>query len=78
LKFTAAWKTGIDCEQLKKETTILNQDLNTNENELEPEKESKVSAREPVCQKSDVPLFLQEGSEGPKCDPQDEKDKSGE
>ena len=56
----------------------MNQDLNTNENELEPDKESKVSAREPVCQKSDVPLFLQEGSESPKCDPQDEKDKSGE
>lgn len=56
----------------------MNQDLNTNEHELKPEEETKVTVRDPVCQKSDVPLFLQDGSESRKCDPQDEKDKSGE
>ena len=56
----------------------MNQDLNINENELKPEKETKGLANEPVCEKSDVPLFLKDGSESPKCDPQDEKDKSVE
>jgi hypothetical protein len=56
----------------------LNQVLKTNENELNPGEKAKVLVIEPLCEETDVPLFLQDGSESRKCDAQDEKDKSGE
>lgn len=56
----------------------MNQDLNTNENELKPGEKAKVLVRESLCAEANVPLFLQDGSESGKCDAQDEKDKSGE
>lgn len=65
-------------DELKKERIILNQDQNSSVNELKSEENSEVSASEPICEETDVPLFLRDGSEGEKCDPQDEKDKSGE
>ena len=56
----------------------MNQDLNTKENELKPGEKVKVLARDPLCEESDIPLFLQDGSENGECDAQDEKDKTGE
>jgi hypothetical protein len=56
----------------------LNQEQNLNVNELKTEEKPEVLASEPLCEESDVPLFLRDGAEGQKCDPQDEKDKSGE
>jgi hypothetical protein len=56
----------------------LNQDQNTNVNELNSERETEGLVKEPLCQESDTPLFLRNSSEGKKCDAQDEKDKTGE
>ena len=56
----------------------LNQDQNTNVNEVNSEKETEGSVREPPCQESNTPLFLRDSSEGKKCDPQDEKDRTEE
>jgi hypothetical protein len=60
----------------------LNQDQNTNVNELDSEKETEEPVRELIHhesdQESEVPLFLRDSSEGQKGDAQDEKDKTGE
>jgi hypothetical protein len=56
----------------------LNQDQNMKVNELNSEERPEALASEPLCQESDVPLFLRDGSEDQKCDAQDEKDKTGE
>jgi hypothetical protein len=60
----------------------LNQNQNTNVNELDSEKETEEPVRELIHhesdQESEVPLFLRDSSEGQKGDAQDEKDKTGE
>jgi len=62
----------------------LNQDQNTNVNELnfEPggglKDKSKDPVEETIPKKPELPLFLRDGSEGPKGDAQDEKDKTEE
>ena len=56
----------------------MNQDQDINVNELSDEKKTGRLVSEPLCQESDVPLFLRDSSEGQKCDPQDEKDQSVE
>jgi hypothetical protein len=55
----------------------VNQDQDINVNELSDEKKTEGLVK-PLCQESDVPLFLRDSSEGQKCDPQDEKDQSVE
>jgi len=40
--------------------------------------ETDETAGEPPCEESDTPVFLRDSSEGQKCDPQDEKDKTEE
>lgn len=56
----------------------MNEDQNTNVNELNSEKETEGPVRELLYQESDVPVFLKDSSEGQKGDAQDEKDKTGE
>jgi hypothetical protein len=56
----------------------LNQEQNTNMNELNSGKATEGPVSEPLCQESDTPLFLRDSPDGKKCDPQDEKDKTGE
>ena len=60
----------------------MNQDQNTNVNELDSETETEGGVKELLHHESDqeaeVPLFLRDSSEGQKGDPQDEKDKTGE
>ena len=57
---------------------ILNQDQNKNVNELTSEKKIEALPSEPLCEETDVPLFLTDNSDGQKCDAQDEKDKTQE
>ena len=61
-----------------KEAITVNQDQDINVNERSDEKKTERLVSEPLCQESDVPLFLRDSSEGQKCDPQDEKDQSVE
>jgi hypothetical protein len=56
----------------------LNSDQNMNINEPNSEKKAAILIRIPSDQDSDVPLFLQDRSDGQKGDAQDEKDKTGE
>lgn len=60
----------------------MNQDQNTNVNELNSEPETEGGVGELLHhesdQESEVPLFLRDSSEGQKGDAQDEKDKTGE
>jgi hypothetical protein len=56
----------------------LNQDQNTNVNELNSDKEPEEPVRELLHHESETPLFLRDSSEGQKGDAQDEKDKTGE
>ena len=58
---------------------ILNQDQNTNAIQLNAEKKAEVLISEPLCEESDIPLFLRENDDNTqKCDAQDEKDKTEE
>ena len=56
----------------------MNQDQNTNVNELNSEPETDELVKELVQEEPEVPLFLQDSAEGKKGDAQDEKDKTGE
>jgi hypothetical protein len=60
----------------------LNEDQDTNVNELNSEPETEEPVRDLHHQESDqepeIPLFLKDSSEGQKGDAQDEKDKTGE
>jgi len=55
----------------------LNQNQNTNVNELNSERETNEPVRK-LYQESDTPLFLRDSSEGEKGNAQDEKDKTEE
>lgn len=63
---------------IQKEAVILNQDQNTNANELKSEPKIKEVDRERGDPEPDTPLFLRDGSEGEKGNAQDEKDKTAE
>jgi hypothetical protein len=56
----------------------LNQDQNTEVQELNSQQRTKEPVRELLHQEPDVPLFLRNGSEGKKGNAQDEKDKTAE
>ncbi len=56
----------------------MNEDQNTNVNELNSEKETEEPVKELLHQEPEIPLFLRDSSEGQKGDAQDEKDKTGE
>ncbi|MEK6335544.1 MAG: hypothetical protein AABM67_11390 [Acidobacteriota bacterium] len=57
---------------------ILNQDRDTNTNQLNPETKAEALLSEPLCEESDTPLFLKENDDSKKCDAQDEKDNTKE
>ena len=58
---------------------ILNQEQNTNASQLNAETKAEVLLTEPLCEESEIPLFLRENDDNPqKCDAQDEKDKTEE
>jgi hypothetical protein len=62
----------------KRGAMILNQDQNTNASQLNAEEKAEVLS-EPLCEESDIPLFLRENDDNTqKCDAQDEKDKTEE
>ena len=56
----------------------MNEDQDTNVNELNSEKETEEPVRDLLYQEPDVPVFLRDSPEGQKGDAQDEKDKTGE
>ena len=56
----------------------MNQDQNTNMNEVNSREKAKEPLRDLLHQEPDIPLFLRDGSEGKKGNAQDEKDKTTE
>ena len=66
----------------QEEDEYLNQDQDTNVNELDSEPETEGEVKDLLHhesdQESEVPLFLRDSPEGQKGDAQDEKDKTGE
>ena len=63
----------------KRGTMILNQEQNANTSQLNAETKAEVLLGEPLCEESDIPLFLRENDDNTqKCDAQDEKDKTEE
>ena len=62
-------------EALTERNNIVNQNINSEKTDAEKKDQERVTR---PLYPEEVPLFLQDSSEGQKGDPQDEKDKSGE